>query len=343
MSTDNLDSADLKGVSHGGLLNEDVMQRIWDISKIPLPLTGMIGAASAKNSYKEWTQDDLANPDVNNAKVDGADTTGDDDTSTGARVGNHCQISTKTVKVSTRARSSDTIGRADELGYQVIMRQRELRRDVEAIMLTEQASQADNGDATPGKSAGLGAWLETNTSRGATGADGGFSNGVVAAPTDGTSRALTELMVRDVAELVYEEGGNPTVLMSIPKMIRKLSNYMFGANAGVASIQSNVGDKKAPAIATGAVGVFVTDHGVTMEFVPNRLQQPIDATDCNLFMLDPEYLELAFLHGYRVDPLAKTGLADKRQMAVDWTLIVKTEKAHGLIADLDYTQAVAAS
>ena len=40
--------------------------------------------------------------------------------------------------------------------------------------------------------------------------------------------------------------------------------------------------------------------------------------------------------------LEKTGLADNRQMAVDWTLVVHTEKAHGVIADIDPTLAVTA-
>ena len=53
MSTANLDSADLKGVPHQGLINEDVMQRIFDISKIPLPLTDRIGTEDAGNAYFE--------------------------------------------------------------------------------------------------------------------------------------------------------------------------------------------------------------------------------------------------------------------------------------------------
>ena len=88
MSADNLDSANLKGVLVNGLINEDVMQKIWDISKIPLPLTDMIGSGSAGNEYKEWTQDVLSPPDPDNAVVDGSDATGND-TVTGARVGNH--------------------------------------------------------------------------------------------------------------------------------------------------------------------------------------------------------------------------------------------------------------
>ena len=54
MATQNLDSANLKSVQAGGLIREDVMDKIWDISKIPLPFTDMVGASGkSKNSYKE--------------------------------------------------------------------------------------------------------------------------------------------------------------------------------------------------------------------------------------------------------------------------------------------------
>lgn len=128
MATTNLDSADLKGVALNGLIREDVMNKIWDISRIPLPFTDMIGSGGADNAYKEWTLDELAAPDPTNAVVDGADADGND-TKTGSRVGNHCQTSDKVVRVSYRADASDTIGRARELSYQLTRRQQELRRD----------------------------------------------------------------------------------------------------------------------------------------------------------------------------------------------------------------------
>jgi len=38
-TTTALASSDLKAVAAGGLIREDVMNKIWDISKIPLPFT----------------------------------------------------------------------------------------------------------------------------------------------------------------------------------------------------------------------------------------------------------------------------------------------------------------
>jgi hypothetical protein len=343
MSTANLDAADLKAVSYRGLINEDVMQKIWDISKIPLPLQDRIGSDSASNPYKEWTTDELAAPNITNAVVDGSDASGND-TKTGARVGNHCQISTKVVRVSTRAQNTSNIGRANELSYQVMRRQQELRRDVEAIALTHQASIADDGNTTAGKSAGLGAWLTTSVSRGTTGANGGFSNGIVAAPAVGAKRALSEKTVRDIVQSVYQQGGDPSVMMSLPSIIRAFSEYLFTSSARVATLTSDQGKSSAKATALGAVNVFVSDFG-TLELVDNRLQQKYAADDGDagdVYVIDPAFLSIAYLHGYRVEPLAKTGLADNRQMAVDWTLIVNTEKAHGVISDVDPAAAAVA-
>ena len=52
--------AALKGALRGGLVPEDVMAKIWDISKIPLPMQDIFGEDSHSNEYAEWTKDALA-------------------------------------------------------------------------------------------------------------------------------------------------------------------------------------------------------------------------------------------------------------------------------------------
>ena len=340
-----LSSEDLKAVAVNGLINEDVMQKIWDISKVPLPLTNIIGTDSHVNEYYEWTQDSLAAAVTTNAVVDGVDITAASGVvSSGVRVGNHSQTSVKSVSVSTRAVESDTIGRANELSYQVMMRQQELRRDGEAAMMSNNPSIAPVADTTAGQSGGLAAWLETNTALAATpGTVGGFntSTGIVDAFTPGTKEAMTEEKVRDVAEAVYTEGGNPTVMMMIPAVCRKFSEYLFSSSARIATLTSETGQSDSAATAKGSVNVFVTDFGVTLDLIPNRLQPSVSAVS-QAFLLDPMHLRQSFLHSYRTEPLAKTGLSEKRLMSCDWTLVVTTEKAHGMITDIDNTLAVTA-
>lgn len=342
MSDANLDAADLAAVEFQGLINEEVMQQIWDISDYPLPFSDSMGTPdSIGNSYASWTLDEQAAPDTDNATIDGADAVGND-TATGERVGNHCQIPDKVVRVSTRARSSDTIGFSDSLAYQVMMRQRDLRRDNEAIFLQPQASVADDGSTIAGRLGGFPSWLVTSTSRGVGGADGGFNAGIVDAPTPGEARAITETGVRDISQSVWEQGGNPGRLMSVPGVIRQLSNYMFTSSARIATLRREAGGESA-ARAIGAVNVFLTDFDVSLEFVPNRLQQTYASGDgvpvqvANVFIYDTAMVRPGVLTGYRVEDIAKTGTADNRQMLVDQTLKVLSEKAHGLIADIDPT------
>ena len=175
MAAGNLDSADLKGVARGGLIREDVLDRIFDISRIPLPYSDMLGRDNVDNAYTEWTKDRLQDQDLTNAVVDGSDTATDDQTLVNnERVGNHCQISVKGLSVSSRADASNTIGFARTLAYQVMRRQQELMRDQEGIMMTGQASVADDGNTTPGNLGGLQAWIKTNTLNGTS---AGFQTG----------------------------------------------------------------------------------------------------------------------------------------------------------------------
>jgi hypothetical protein len=52
------------------------------------------------------------------------------------------------------------------------------------------------------------------------------------------------------------------------------------------------------------------------------------------FVLDPEYAAVAYLRPFQTIELAKNGDSDRTQLLVEYTLEVKNEAAHGIIADL---------
>jgi hypothetical protein len=355
MAQFNLDVYDLSSVDLDGVINEDVMQTIFEIDPVDLPFHDMAGRETSDNAYKSWIKDSLEAPSLANAQVDGADLTasppvasGDETVANMARVGNHHQISTKVVKVSTRAQKVDTIGYANALVYQLRQRQQELRRQCEATACSPQAS-VEATDLVAGKTAGAAAMFETNIINGTA---GGFSAGIYSGPTPGAARAMTETDVRDAGEMAYNEGGNPTKLMSVPKMIRKLSEYLFTSSARIGTIQTNVSRNSVSegeyghqgVTAVGAVNVIVTDFQ-TLEFVPNRSQLLYDngGTDCcDVFIMDPEYWAITYIQGIETEALAKTGLSSKRMMSVDWSIIAKQEKASAIIMGIDPTLAVTA-
>lgn len=345
MATNNLDAYDLSQAKFGGLTREDVLDEIFDLSKkIDTPFQALLSEDSVSNTRAEWVEETLSEPTLSSVAVDGADASGND-TVLGNRKGNYCQINRKVVAVSSRAQSSDNIGAADELRKQIINRTKELRRDMELALLSNQASTG--GDSSnPSKLGGLGSWLETNTDRGTGGVDGGFdlNTGVTTTPTEGTGRALTTAAINDVVRSVYEQGGNPKYLMTVPSVVGKLASALIASN-NYAQMQNAVSDSDPSMItAIGAVGVMMTQFG-TLDIVPNRIMRDyatLGGTNASVdvFVLDPDYMDIGILRGLQAEPLAKQGLSERYQISVDYTLRVKNEKAQGVIADVDPTQNV---
>lgn len=355
MSTANLDAADLAAaLAAPGLIREDVMDTVYNLDEgIPTPLTDMAGGDSFANLYKEFTEDDLNAPDTDNAVIDGADATGND-TKLGIRVGNRAQLSDKVVRISHASEAVNSIGSVGRMAYQVAKRLMDLRRDVEAIFAGRQASVVDDGSTTAGRTAGLFAWIKTNTSYGTSGAAGGFDTGtkLIDAPTAGDARALTWAMVRTQLLAVYNAGGFPSVLTAVPGVIQNINSFLF-SDAGKpfrAEPTANVqGSTPATQTAQGYISVVLSDFGISLRLVDNRLQQTYDSNDVSpvqvsdVGLLDPAFMKLAYLFGYRQDQLAKTGHADNRLLSTHWMTLVTREDAHANIADIDPTLAVTAT
>lgn len=342
MSANNLDHANLNAAESGGVVNESVMQKIWEIDKFPLVLTDMCSSGTHGNQYNEYTTDELGDTDTDNAAVDGEDITGND-AQVGERVGNYTQTSTKIVQVSTRANAADSVGRQGSLSYQVSQNQKRLRRDVEAIMCSSQASLEGDALTIPGRTAGLGAWLETNVVGGLGFIAGGFdsSTNLIDAPTHGTPEAISEAKIKDIVQAIYQEGGEAMYLMARPEVIRLISEYYFTDTAKAASMVNDNASGTSKLTAYSSTNVIVTDFGV-LNLVANRLQPVTAAGASTAYILDPKHLEQSFMRGYRTEPLGKTGLSEKRLMSADFQLNVLNEKSQGAVFDVSHTDPMVA-
>lgn len=354
MSTDNLDAVNLAAVPVGGVIHEDLMDQIFDVSPVDLPFTDSIEKDTSDNVKKDWVREDLATANPNNARVDGSTSTGND-TRTGERLANYHQIMSKIVRVSDRGRNVDTVGTSDELIKQLVKRGKEIRRDCEAAMMSRNIAVPGDGDSVPGKLAGIGGWIgtgqaATNSDRGATGADpiltgdpGGYPDTAAVA---GTKRALAESTLKTMMKAAYLKGGAPSMAMSTPDAIQVLSDYLFTSSARVATLTSEAsqsnrvnnesggGRAEGGVTAQGSVNVFVTNYG-TLNLVPNRFQPEVAADVSDMYLLDPDTWEISFLQGYETETLARTGLAENREITCDVTLCSLNEEANAIIADID--------
>jgi hypothetical protein len=293
---------------------EDLSDVIYNISPTDTPFLSSAAKTSSSAVLHEWQTDALAAASTSNAVIEGDEATLDAVTAT-TRLSNSCQIMDKTVVITGTQEAVDKAGRASELAYQIAKKAKELKRDMEAQITTNNAEVT--GSATAAREMGsLGAWVATNDVMGTSGTSGSVGN---TARTDGTQRAFTESLLKSVIKSVWDEGGDPTMIMVGPFNKQKLSGFTGNSTRF---------DAGADATLYTSVDVYASDFG-QLQVVPNRFSRDRDA-----YVLDMNYWGIAFLRDFSMHELSKTGDSEKRQLLVEATLESRNEAASGLVADL---------
>lgn len=307
-------------------IRESLSDTIYQISPEETPFLNNIGTGSIPQTYNEWQNDALAAPAAN-AQLEGDDITAFTAVTPTTRLGNYAQISRKLAIVSGTNEKAVKAGRKSEMAYQLAQRSAELKRDMETAATG--AAAAVPGNATTARvSAGFESFLRTNTNRSTGGTAGvnptlsgstqGYPN---AAPTDGTQRAFTETILKDVAQKIFTAGGKLSICMVGPG-----NKVVASGFAGIAQQRRDTGDTAA--VIVGAADVYVSDFG-KITFVPNRFSRNRSA-----LFIDPERVQIDYFRPFATIPLAKTGDAEKRMILVEWMLRVTHEAGHGVAADL---------
>lgn len=312
---------------------ETLADRIYMITPEETPFLSMIGKTSVDGVKPEWQTDTLATPDTANNQPEGNDWSFQAITPT-TRVGNYCQISDKRIIVSNTQEVVSKAGRKSEMAREIAKKGQELKTDMEVILLSNQASTAGSGNgATNRKLGGFRAWLSSNDSLGSGGASGGFnsSTGVVDAATNGTLRALTKALLDTVIKDTYISGGNPTTLLLSPYAKTVFSTFMSDSNVAAQRFAAK-GTSQTTIVA--AADMYLSDFG-TLTVVPDRQMARAGATIArNAFLVDPSMVQLGTLRDIAKRDPAETGDAKKKVLNVEYTLVVKNEAAHGVVADI---------
>lgn len=313
---------------------EDLQDAIFDISPMDTPFVSSCSRGKAKATMHQWQTDSLADATVSNAQLEGNDYTEVAACAPTLQVANYLQISSKTLAISGTLEAVDKAGRKSELAYQLAKKGKELKRDMESIVLSANAPHA-GASGTARALSPLALWINTNESRGtgglgsdATGDDWMADGGVPGTGdfTDGTQRALTETLFKAVLQDCWTNGADPNTLM-VGAHNKQVASTAFDGVVTPSYDIVRAGEAKA-GTAVGAVDVYVSDFGV-IRIIPNRFQRARDA-----WILDSEYYGLAFLRPMHTVKLAKTGDAEKRLLQVEYSLVVKNEAALGVVADL---------
>ena len=282
-------------------IREDLANAIYDISPTTTPFMSTVGRSKSTNTYSEWQTDSLADVDLNNAQVEGADAVSGVLAPT-TRVGNYTQISDKVIQVSTTDDKVDSAGRSTETAYQLSKASAEIKRDMESILLSAQVKD-EGTSSTARKLGGLASWITTNV-----------------VDTDGA--APTEDNLKEAVLKAYTAGGEPTVLLVSP------------ANKQVFSTFSGIAEQRFQAPGTGqtkiigAADLYMSDFG-QLSVVPDRF-----LSDDFSYVLDPSMASVSYLRPFKSQKLAKTGDNEKHLLNVEYTLRVNNEAAHAMMTEV---------
>lgn len=290
---------------------EDLTDAIYNIAPTDTPFFNMCAKTKATATLHEWQTQDLATA-ANNEQAEGDDATATASTPT-VRLGNRTQISAKTASVSGTQENVDKAGRTSEMAYQMALRSKELKRDIETGL-----TQNNVTATSPRRSRGLVGWaVGANVSSGAGYVAPNFVTNV--AQTDGTQRAFTEALLKDTLQKVFTAGGNPDTIMMGP-----LAKQTFSTFTGNATRFDKAEDKSL----TAAVDVYISDFG-QLRAVPNRFQRARD-----VWVLESEKWAVAWLRPITQYELAKTGDSIRRQILGEYTLEARNPSANGGVLDI---------
>lgn len=309
-------------------IREDLINVIYNVDPFKTPFLNMCKKTEAKQTNHEWDTDSLAAQNLANAAIQGDDPTSQVLAPT-ARMGNYTQISVKTVQISGTSQAVVAAGGSNKMGYQLLKKSKELKRDMEGVLTYNQAKAA-GGASTPGKAAGLPAWLMTNTvfqtggtpNSGAnpTAAANGWTDGSQTRTYNSAQAALTESQVKSVLQKIFTASGDcPEYALVSPVNKQIISGF---AGPGTRFIE--VEDKTLKT----AVDVYQSDFG-DVKIIPDIFL----ANHADAFFINPNYVRLAYLRPFQTIPLAKTGDSDKKELLVEYTLEVGNEHALGAIFD----------
>jgi hypothetical protein len=307
---------------------EDVEDIVYNISPMDTWAFTNLKRKKATNRYHQWVTDALAAPAAN-SHLEGDDAVYTSATAaTHVVLGNYTNISRKIVEVSGTADAVKQYGVAEKFAYEVAKVGKELKRDIEAMLLGAQASTI-GAKATARVAAGLECMIAGNRilaggANNTTGTTPGFSGTTWAAPTDGTQATLAENVLNQALQAAWEDGGDPSIILCGPSVKRQIAQ--FAGATSFAGFQNNQGRSLGAVI--GGVDVYVSDFGNHKVMLSRYCRAR------TLFAVDPEYVSMAWLRPIKMETLAKVGDGTRAMMIGEWTLVADNPSAHAKVQDL---------
>lgn len=306
---------------------EDVDSKIYNLDPEETPFASSLASEKVTARIHQWQEDTFAAANKDNAMTEGDDFAGQAQSPT-LLLQNSIQTFRKDVVTSGVANAIKKYGRQSEQDYLLEKATVEIRKDVEAAFLSNNPAVAGTAgtSGTPSKMAGLELFANVNVSHGSGGSTAAISNATLptTAPTDGTTRALTEAIFTASLRTMWENGGKPTVCY-----LSMLQKAAVNTYAGIADRRVDV-KPRGMASVIGVVDIYVWETG-PIAFVPVYSDRIRNRT---LFITDGESVKRGYLRPVSKKQMGATGDNSKTMLVHDATLKVTNRKGVAKIADL---------
>ena len=291
---------------------EDLSNIIYNISPMQTPFMSSIGKRSIKNVVFDWQTEDLASP-VSTGELEGFELSRSAAVAT-TRVSNVAMISKRDATVSGSQESSDPAGKRSEMAHQLAIMSKALKRDMEEALCQKNGKTTGNA-TTARKTGAFESWMKSNVNNAA----GSTPTGGGTAPTDGTQRALTETLLKDVLQSCFENGGEPSIAICGPHNKQVISGFT-GRSQARQFVDANTVE--------ASVSIYSSDFG-ELKIVPSNRSR-----ERSLLLVDPEMAKVSYLRDFKTVDIATIGDAVTKMIVVEYGLEVPNEAAHGAVVDL---------
>lgn len=301
-------------------VREQLMDKIWNVSVDETPTLALIGKQSVDGPFVEWLNDSFRAGASN--KVEAGNLSSPTARTNVSRYSNRTQISEDVMSITGTQQAAEKAGGSDEVAYQEAMAMVALKKDIEFGALQNTTAIAAASGTAPQARGFLG-FIATNTSKATVGTAGVDPNPLTnTAPTDGTQRALTETLLKDVMKLQFDN-GSPS-MDNIYALIPSAQRTTFDGFLAGQTRFDKAEDKTLTATLEVYIGPFGRVKAVNARHMRSR----------EIFLINREFAKLGTLRKMSSKPLGRRGDAEERLINCEWTLIVNNEKAHGAIRDL---------
>lgn len=301
---------------------EDLSNELALLAPEQTPILSLCSKGKATATFHEWTLDKLKSP-VTTGISEGADVTAFEDKFAGkARIGNYIQIFREPWLVSNLQNAVTSAGPVNAASAEA-KAIRELKRNVEATIASDNDRSAENGGGTPYAMRGLGDWLD---SAGPSDVDAAYRT-----PTGSIlTSAPTEITFNDMIASIFTKNGEMNSLtvvagVALRKLIATFARTDGNASEGVYNVMQDAVSKKI----TLAVQVFDSDFGLCN--IVNGNPDCMPATTRG-YAINPKYLGFNTLIPMGSQRLENQGGGERGFVDMTGTLVVKHPQAHGKIA-----------